>query len=79
MARAISPIEVADMGAGGDFRHHAAIGRVVLRLGQHEVRQDMPPAIGLAPHHGGGGLVARGFDAEDQACHGRGDVSGESG
>lgn len=54
-----------NMGAGGDFRHHAAERGVLADLRQHDIGQDTAAAV-LAPFHQGcGGLVAGRFDAED--------------
>ena len=58
-------IERLDMGAGGDFRHHAAKGRVLADLRQHDIGQNPARAGGGALHHGRGGLVAGRLDAED--------------
>jgi hydroxymethylbilane synthase len=59
------PIQGLDMGAGGDFRHHAAIGAVFLELGKHHVRKDFAAAIRMACDNGRGGFVAACFNAED--------------
>ena len=61
------PVEMGDMGAGGEFRHDAAIGRMVRDLRQHDIRQNPARPVSIAPHHGGGGFVAGGFDAENVA------------
>ena len=61
-------IEQLDMGARGDFRHHAAIGRMQIELRAHHARQDLAAAVRRAAHHRGGGLVAARLDAE----HGQG-------
>ncbi len=51
--------QMRQMGAGGDFRHHAAEARV-LRLAQHRLGQDA--AIGVQDRRGG--LVATAFDPQ---------------
>ena len=52
------------MGAGGDFRHHAAEGRMLADLRQHDVGQNLAgPVLGPLDHRGGG-LVAGRLDAE---------------
>ncbi len=53
------------MGAGGDLRHHAAESRVLFDLRQHHIGEDAPAAVLGAFDHRGRGLVAGGFDAED--------------
>ena len=58
-------VEMLDVAARGDLRHHAAVGRVVGDLGEHDVGQH--PA--LAGHDRGRRLVAASLDAEDD--HGR--------
>ena len=54
--------EVLEVRARGDLRHDAAVGRVRGELGGDDVGQDAPVAV----EHGDRGLVAGGFDAEDQ-------------
>ena len=39
-------VEGVDMGAGGDFRHHAAIGRMFGDLAQNGVGQDLAASHG---------------------------------
>ena len=51
------------MRAGGDLRHHAAIGRVLALLAQHRLRQHAAVLV----QHRRGGLVARGLDAQHRA------------
>ncbi len=53
---------VGEMLAGGDLGHHAAIGAMGGELARNHGRQH--PA--LAVHHGAGGVVAGGLDAEDE-------------
>ncbi|MNL44012.1 hypothetical protein D3C87_1665550 [compost metagenome] len=53
------------MGACRDFRHHAAKRAVFVKLAQHHIRQRFAPSVGMPHDHGGGGLVAAGFDAEN--------------
>ena len=50
------------MRAGGDLRDDAAIGRCACALADHRLREDAP----VARHQRGRGIVARGFEAEDQ-------------
>jgi hypothetical protein len=50
--------ELFGMGAGSNFWHHAAIGRVRLNLAGDDVAEDAP----VCRHHSGGGLVAAGFN-----------------
>ena len=57
-------VKMGDMGARGDFRHHAAIGFMGLVLGPDRIGEDGATALPVAPHDGGGGLVAGRFDAE---------------
>jgi len=57
-------IEHLDMGAGGDFRHHAAIDRVQVELRAHDIGQDRAAPVRRAAHHGRRGLVAARLDAE---------------
>ena len=57
------PVQHGDMGAGGDFRHHAAEFGVLVNLRADDVGEDfrrLRPA-----HNGGGGFVAAGFDAKN--------------
>ncbi len=54
------------MGAGGDFRHHAAEGRVLADLAEDDIGQNLRPAVVGAFDHRGGGFVAGGFDAEHE-------------
>ena len=57
-------VEHLDMGAGGDLRHHAAEGGVLVDLRQDDIGQD-PAAAGLRPlDHRRRGLVAGRLDAE---------------
>ena len=58
-------IERLDMGAGGDFRHHAAERGMLADLRKNDVRQDAALSFRIPLHHGGGGFVAGRFDAED--------------
>ncbi len=66
-------IHHVNVGAGGDFRHHAPIGGVRRDLAQDLVGQDGAAALLIERHDGGGGFVAGGFEAEDTHCglHGR--------
>ena len=45
--------------AGGDLRHHTAVDLVLLHLGGHHGGKDGPAVL----HQGGGGFVARAFNA----------------
>ena len=51
------------MAAGGDFRHHPAIGRMVVDLAVDHRGQDLGPASGKANHRGCG-FVAAGFQTQ---------------
>ncbi len=66
IALAMAMIEHLDMRARGDFRHHAAIGRVLGGLRQHDVGEDFAAPVLAAPHHRGRGLVAGRLDAENE-------------
>ncbi len=59
-------VQHLDMGAGGDFRHHAAIGRMVVDLREHHIRQYLADAALTAAHHRRGGFVAGGLDTEQE-------------
>ena len=56
------PVEVFDMRARRDFRHHAAIGSVFVDLRQNEIGVDTPGLV----DDGNGRLVATRFDTQDQ-------------
>ena len=58
-------IERLDVGAGGDFRHHAAERGMFADLRKNNVRQNAALSVHISLHHGGGRFVAGGFDAED--------------
>ncbi len=58
-------IQRLDMGAGGDFRHHAAESRMLADLRENDIGQDAAVAFRISLHHGGSRFVAGGFDAED--------------
>ena len=58
-------VEIIEMGARGDLRHDAAIGPVFVELAEHDVRQNGA----VVGDNRGGGLVAAGFDTQDN--HGR--------
>ena len=47
--------------AGRDLGHHAGEGQVVSQLLMHHVGQHVAPVA----HHGGGGLVTAGFNAQN--------------
>ena len=57
-------VQHLDMGARCDFRHHAAEGRVLVGLRQHDIRQDAAAPVRIARDHRRRGLVAGRFDAE---------------
>ena len=57
-------VEHLDMGAGGDFRHHAAKGGVLVGLRQNDIRQNAPAPGRIALDDRGRGLVAGRFDAQ---------------
>ena len=62
-------VERLDMGAGGDFRHHAAEFGMLADLRQHDIGQNPPRAVRGPPDHGRGRLVAGRLDAEnDHRC-----------
>ncbi len=58
-------VEDLHMGARRDLRHHAAEGRVVGDLREHDVRQDLAAPVRTPFHHRRRGLVAGRLDAED--------------
>jgi len=58
-----------DVGAGGDLREDAAVRRMQVNLGGDDIGDDVPPVA----DDGGSGLVATGFDAQDQR-HGQSSV-----
>jgi len=55
------PVEMLEMRAGGDFRHHPAIGAVFFQLRQHDFAAHPPRIV----HHGSRRLVATRLDAEN--------------
>jgi hypothetical protein len=57
-------IECLDMGAGGDFRHHAAEGSMLADLREHDVGQDLAAPLVRPLDHRRRGLVAGRLDAE---------------
>ena len=57
-------VERLDMGARGDFRHHAAERRMFVGLRQHDVGQDLARPVAGALDHGRGRLVACRLDSE---------------
>src|SRR6185503_9797753 len=52
-----------DMGAGGNLRYHAAIRLMRRILAYHRLRKDTP----VARHQRRAGVVARGFETEDDS------------
>jgi hypothetical protein len=63
-------IDLLDVRARGDFRHHAQIGRMRLDLRPHHVRQDLDRAVRAEPHDRGCGFVAARLDSQDdEAWH----------
>jgi hypothetical protein len=56
---------MGQVGAGGDFRNHAAKGGMVSLLRQYSFRQD--PAVRV--QHGRRGFVARRLDSKDWASY----------
>ena len=40
-------VEVLDVGPRRNFRHHAAIGRMVRNLRKHDIADDFPASIGI--------------------------------
>ncbi len=57
-------IESLHMGAGGDFRHHAAECGMLSDLRQHHIRANRGAAVIVAFHHGGCRFIAGRFYAE---------------
>ena len=53
------------MGAGGDFRHHAAIGRMFGDLAQDGVGQYLAASHGIRLDHSRSGFVAGAFDPQN--------------
>ena len=51
-------VDHLDMGARGNFRHHAAIGRMRGDLTHHLVRKDIAAAGGAQPNDRRGGFIA---------------------
>ena len=71
-------VEVLDVGPRRNFRHHAAIGRVVRNLRKDDIADDFPASIGIPPNDGGGRFITGRFNTEDMGggCgHGVDDVS----
>ena len=62
-ACSINPVQDFEMGAAGDFRHHAAIGRVRFILAEHDIGKNFAGTRRHPAHHRGRGLVAAGFQA----------------
>ena len=60
-------VEAFDVRAGGDLRHHAAEGPMLLPLRAHDVGQDAARAVRLAQHDGRGRLVAARLQPEHEA------------
>jgi hypothetical protein len=59
------PVQPVQVRAGGDFRDHAAIGPVILQLRRDQIGSNpSSQAVGVR-HHGGGGFIATGFDAQN--------------
>ena len=61
-------VEHFDMGARGDFRHHAAERRVFVDLGAHDVGENPPAAVRMAFDHGGCGFVAGRLYSQNEHC-----------
>jgi len=59
-------VEPFDMGACGDLRHHAAECGVLVDLRQHHVGQNPSRPFAGTLDHRGCGLVAGGFDTENE-------------
>ena len=55
-------LDRADVIAGRELRHHAAVRGVERDLGCDRLGQELRPP----PHDGGGELIAGGFDAQDE-------------
>ena len=58
-------VEDLDMGAGGDLRHHAAVGGMGGDLAHQLVGENFAAAVRPQPHDRRRGLVAGRFNAED--------------
>ena len=58
------PVEMADVGAGGDLRHHPAIGAMLGNLRKQLIGQHNSPTVGVTTDDGCGGFVAGGFKTE---------------
>jgi hypothetical protein len=58
-------VEVVEMAAGGDLRHDAAIGTVLVELRQHDLGQHLPPVV----HHRRCRFIAARFDPQNDHCH----------
>jgi len=52
------------MGARGDLRYHAAIGRMQIELRTHHIGKNFALPVRRTAHHGGGSLVAARLDSE---------------
>ena len=73
MALRDQTVQVLDMNPRRNFRHHAAIGRVVLNLRKHDITDDFPAAIGKPADNGGRRFITGGFNTEDMdGCCGHG-------
>jgi hypothetical protein len=59
-------VERFDMGAGGNLRHHAAIGGMLAHLRQDDIGQDPALPGGGTLHHGGRRLVTGRLDAKNE-------------
>ncbi|CEG10127.1 hypothetical protein BN961_03562 [Afipia felis] len=61
-------VEHLDMGARGDFRHHAAERRVLGDLRAHDIGKNPARTVRMAFDHGGCGFVAGRLYSQNQHC-----------
>ena len=59
------PVQMVEMAARGDFRHHPAEGAVLVELGQHEIGENAP----VVGHQSGRRLVATRLDSQHDHGH----------
>ncbi len=68
-------VKALNMAAGGDLGHHAPKRRMVVMLRPNLVRQYPARPIGAAVNHGGSGVVAARFNAENKKVVWRGHLA----
>ncbi len=56
--RLYQTVQNLHMRASRDFRHHAAIGRVIIKLRPHNIRKDYPVPFCVAPDNCGRSFIA---------------------